>query len=217
MGTRETRAQRGRRRGREITNAAVAQLRDARVLAGLSQRTIAGAIGWNQQHYSRFEAGRVTNAPLRVFVIGASLLGLDVSVSFHPVGPALRDKGHEAVIERFLKLLNPAWRVVRELPFPTPGDPRFWDLTLRIGAQLVGIEVETRIRDVQALVRRMRERGRDGGADVIVIVLSDSAHNRELVDQFREALGQEFAIAPRDLLAALRAGTALPGSGVVLL
>jgi hypothetical protein len=82
---------------------------------------------------------------------------------------------------------------------------------------LVGVDIETRIRDVQALTRRTRGRERDGEVDAILIVLSDSATNRRLVGDLREALGDEYKSSPREILAALRAGARLPGSGVVII
>lgn len=66
-------------------------------------------------------------------------------------------------------------------------------MLLRIESQLIGVELETRVRDVQWLVRRMRERQSDGGADAILLVLSASAHNRRVLPELLEALGPEFA------------------------
>ena len=90
---------------------------------------------------------------------------------------------------------------------------RLKDVTPR---HLVGVDIETRIRDIQELVRRTRLRERDGETDAILIVLSDSAVNRRLVDQLRDALGPGYATSPRLILRALRAGERLPGSGVIL-
>ena len=81
----------------------------------------------------------------------------------------------------------------------------------------MGVELETRVRDVQRLVRKIRERERDGGVDQILIVLSASAHNRRVSAQLLEALGLEFATSPRVILRALREGRPIPGSGVTLL
>ena len=100
---------------------------------------------------------------------------------------------------------------------PNIGDQRSWDILLRLESLLVGLEVETRIRDVQALVRRIRERERDGGVDDVLLVLSDTSHNRELVGQLREALGPRFRTPPKLILAALRAGRPVPGSGVIMI
>ena len=217
MGTKETRAQRGKRRGAELLSAVIGRLRDARVSNGISQADIAHALGISQQHYSRIELGRVPTTSLIDLATIASILGLEPSLTLHPIGPAIRDKGHEALIGRLLKLVAPTWHVLREAPFPNLGDPRSWDVLLRLGNYRIGIEAETRIRDVQALVRRMRDRARAGGTDATLIVLSNSAHNRQLVDQLRVALGPEFGTSSVAVVAALRAGHPLPASGVVLL
>ena len=107
--------------------------------------------------------------------------------------------------------------VTLEAPFPNVGDLRTWDLLLRPAGQRVGVEAETRIRDIQALARRIHQRERDGGTDVILLVLSESIVNRRLVAELRQSLDPRFATSPRRLMAALRAGTELPGPGVVLL
>jgi hypothetical protein len=95
-----------------------------------------------------------------------------------------------------------------ETLLPNLGDLRSWDrlrrLTTSLTRHLVGADLETRIRDVQALVRRTRLRERDGGVDAILIVLSDSATNRSLVDQLREALGPDYRTSPRAILGSLR-------------
>ena len=123
--------------------------------------------------------------------------------------------------KRFEAILSPRWAVASETLLPLPGDLHSWDRLLRLtGAQprhVVGVDLETRIRDIQALVRRTRLRERDGGVDAILLVLSDSSTNRRLVDELRQALGPTYATAPRALLGALRAGSPLGGSGVVLI
>src|SRR4029079_8554136 len=101
----------------------------------------------------------------------------------------------EALIGRFLSRLPPDWAVAREVPFPTHGDPRWWDAHLRLASlrYVIGVEMETRLRDMQSLVRRIHGRVRDGGTDHVLVVLSDTAHNRALVADLRIALGREFA------------------------
>ncbi len=217
MATREDRADRGRERGRERASRRLSGLGVARRTAGISQDQLATSVGWSQGRYSRFE--RRVGLDEVSFVEAASvaaLLGLELSAALHVDGQPIRDAGHQALIGRFLATVSAAWRVVREAPLPLPGDRRSWDLLLRLPGQLVGAEAETRIRDVQRLVRHVRERERDGGADAIVIVLSDSRANRLLVGQLREALGPGYATPPRQIWRALRTGQPLPGSGVVL-
>jgi transcriptional regulator with XRE-family HTH domain len=218
VATRETRLERGRRRGRETVRRLVAELSDARKTAALSQESLARAIGSSQSDLSRLE--RLVDVDRVSFVEiakAASVLGLELGVSLHPVGDPIRDKGHQAVIRRFRALLSSAYRVFAEALLPREGDRRSWDLLLRLADQIVGVEVETRIRDVQALVRRMHQRERDGGAHEIVLVLAATKINRLLLPELLVALGPSFATPPRAILRALRNGERLPGSGVVLL
>lgn len=217
MGTREGRLQRGQRQGEQRARMLIGELRTARLEHGLSQQAIADATGRSQSDISRLErcVGMRRVAVVELAEIGA-VLGLELSAGFHPVGAPIRDRGHQALIGRFRSWLHAGIRVSAEVAFPSPGDPRAWDLLLRIGRQRVGVEAETRIRDVQALSRRLHQRERDGGADVVLLVVSDSAHNRRVVGELRLSLGPEFAATPRELLAGLRTGMPVPRSGVIL-
>ena len=98
------------------------------------------------------------------------MLGLELAVALHPVGDPVRDKGHQALLNRFRGQLSTGITVRAEVPLPSPGDPRAWDLVLRLEEVLIGVEAETRVRDLQALVRRIHQRQRDGGVDEIVLV-----------------------------------------------
>jgi transcriptional regulator with XRE-family HTH domain len=218
MASRQSNRDRGRKRGRDLTQALIRELIHARRTGGVSQATLARQLGVSQSEISRLERlVRLDDVALVRLTEAAAVLGFDLSAGLHPNGDRVADRGHQALIARFIALLSPIWRVAREVPLPLLGDRRSWDLLLRLPGQLVGVELETRIRDIQHLVRRIRDRERDGGADVIVLVLSDSAANRRLLTELLEALGEDFATAPRAVLAALRVGRALPGSGVVLL
>jgi transcriptional regulator with XRE-family HTH domain len=212
VGTREGRKDRGRRRGEELLRRLIGELRTARQAVGVSQEAVARELGCAQSEVSRlerFEFGTVSLVRLSEI---ASLLGLEISAGLHPLGDALRDAGQERAVGRFVKdVAAPPYRVFRETLLPLPGDRRAWDLLLRLGALRIGVEVETRVRDIQALVRRIRERERDGGVDEILVVLSDSAHNRRVVGQLREALGPRYSTRSGPIFAALRAGAAVPG------
>lgn len=175
---------------------------------------MAQGLGWSQPRYWRFE--NAMDALLSDLSTVAALLGLELSWGLHKVGDATVDRGHLALLARFHDLLAPTIRVVAEALLPNPGDPRAWDLLLRTGAQLVRVEAETRIRDVQATVRRIRGRERDGGVDEIVLVLADTRANRAVRTQLVGALGQRFTTPSGQLLGALRSGKPIPGSGVVL-
>jgi transcriptional regulator with XRE-family HTH domain len=212
---------RGRRRAALLVNRAVDELRNARLDAGLTQGEVARSVGVTKAQLSRLEAGHVRGVTIQRLSEVASVLGYEVSLGLHPVGDPVRDKGQLAVARRLDSLLSPAWRVTNEALLPGPGEQRAWDKLLRLVASgrshLVGVDIETRVRDVQALTRRTRARERDGMVDAILIVLSDSANNRRLVDDLRASLGANYATSPRVTLAALRSGQRLIGSGVVLI
>jgi len=175
-------------------------------------------LGWSQSDVSRFERlRRIQGITFDDVATAAAVLGRELGANLYPAGEPIRDKGHQALIGRFRAVLNSAWRVAAEVPLPTPGDRRAWDLLLRIPGQIVGVECETRLRDIQAFVRRIRERELDGGADAIVIVLAESAHNRRLLAGLLEALGPRYSSSPRRTFRPLREGKPLAGSGVVLI
>ena len=185
--------------------------------ANLSGRSMARALGWSHARYGRFETSQGASMSIQEVAEVAAVLGLELSARLYRVEDAIRDAAQQPLRTRFLKLLAPSFKAVSEVLFPHLGDTRSWDLLLRLGGQLIGVELETRVRDVQLLVRRIRDRERDGGADHVLVVLSASRHNRQLLLQLLEALGVGFATPPRELLRALREGGPLPGSGVVLL
>ncbi|MEX2546585.1 MAG: hypothetical protein WD830_02200 [Chloroflexota bacterium] len=194
------------------------ELSERRKALGVGQPAMAKELACSQSQLWRTEAQQVEVTVVRLAEM-ASVLGMELSIGLHELGDPIRDKGQQALAKRFDAIPSPRWHSTSETLLPLPGDLRSWDKLLRLtgnSRQLVGVDLETRIRDIQALVRRTRLRERDGGVDAILIVLSDSATNRRLVAELRETLGPAYATAPRGILKALRDGSVLPGSGVLL-
>ena len=86
---------------------------------------------------------------------------------------------------------------------------------LEFGATRVGVAIETRLRDWQALLRREHLKARDGQVDRILLVLLDSHANRRAVREAGEALRAELPLDGRALRRALREGRD-PGAGGLL-
>lgn len=200
-----------------LTARLLSEVRVARLTRNVSQRAVATELGWSHSRFQRFESNTDGGLALADICQVGAVLGLELGAGLHAVGDGLVDAGHRALIGRFRAVLASSWQVALEVPLAIAGDQRSWDLLLRIPEQLVGVEAETRVRDEQELVRRVRARERDGGADLILLVLSNSAHNRTLVSELRATLGKSYETGPRAILAALRQGRPLPGSGVILL
>jgi transcriptional regulator with XRE-family HTH domain len=183
----------------------------------VSQRALAHELGcspsalWRLEHLVRADAISFVDVAAT-----ASLLGLELSATLRTLGEPIRDRGHQALLARFRQLLHETISVIAEAPLPSLGDRRSWDPLLRIAAQLIGVEAETRIRDEQHLVRRIRERERDGGTDEVLLVLAESAVNRRLLPGLLESLGPRFATPSRLTRRALREGRPLAGSGVIV-
>ena len=171
MATRETRQQRGRRLGDEVMRRLVSELRTARQAASLSQQAVAADAGWVQSELHRLERFEFQSVSIPKLGALAAVLGFELRASLYPVGESLRDKGQQALLGRFGTLVHEAFRRTHEVPFPNIHDLRSWDLVLKLDDFLVGVEAETRVRDIQELVRRIRQRERDGGVDEILIIL----------------------------------------------
>jgi transcriptional regulator with XRE-family HTH domain len=198
----------------------VAEVRNARLVAGLSLDQLARELEWSATAVGRLESGQREDIGIVALSEIASVLGYEVSVGLHPIGDPVRDKGQLACGRRFDAVLSERWRVTDETLLPGAGEQRSWDKLLRLTdatpRYLVGTDIESRVWDVQAIVRRTRARERDGQVDHILIVLADTAHNRRIVDELRASLGPDYATSARCLVRALRVGMRLAGSGVVL-
>ena len=95
MATRETRLDRGRKRGRSMTARLVNELVVARQTLNVSQRTLAREAGCSQSEVWRLEhLARIDDISVVRLAEAASLLGLELSASLHPLGDPIRDRGH---------------------------------------------------------------------------------------------------------------------------
>ncbi|MEO6059660.1 MAG: helix-turn-helix domain-containing protein [Candidatus Limnocylindria bacterium] len=195
-------------------------LRTARRAAGLSQRTVARRAGMTQMQVSRIERSEV-GAGIRVLATLAAIVGLDLVVTLCPGGAPVRDVAHARLLARLQKSLTGergmgGWRT--EVPIPIPGDQRAVDAELRVAEGSVGFELETRLVDAQATVRRAALKQRDAGMAcmVLVLVLADTRANRAAIVEAAATLRTAFPLEPRAMAAALRNGSLPPGNGFLL-
>lgn len=220
MPTRETRRLRGERRGKMLVGRAVRELQTAREDGNVSLAQLAAEIGSSESALSRLERLRLADVGVVRLSEIASALGYEISLGIHPVGDPLRDSAQLVIGRRLVGLLGPPWSVLNEVLLPNPGDRRSWDKVVRLDGSdppyAIGVDIESRIRDVQALVRRTREREADHRVQAILLVLADSATNRRLVGQLMENLGDAYRSPMRELRQSLKSGAPLPGSGVLL-
>jgi transcriptional regulator with XRE-family HTH domain len=217
MATRFDAAVEGRRTARRTLATLGGDLRDARLGAGLSQRSVASAAGMSRAQLGRIERAEIAGLSLDQASRASSAVGLRLVIRTYPDGDPVRDAAHRALLERFRRLLpaGTTWRT--EVPLPIPGDRRAWDAVATQASRVIALEAETRLTDLQALERRLALKRRDGGIDVVILVVADTRTNRRVLESAREELRTAFPLDRRAILGTMRTGQLPPGSGLLAL
>lgn len=200
--------------GRDALRAFGRELRTARVNRGLSQTTVALAIGVSQAQISLVERGDYPTVSILTLARFAAAVGLELSVRGFPAGQPIRDKAHVALLERFRRSIGGGWRLASEVPLPITGDRRAWDRLMRGFGLVIGVEGEMHPTDMQELGRRLSLKKRDGGVDRLIIVMPNSVWCRQLADL--NELGEAFPVRSAEALDALRNGRDPGGDAIVL-
>lgn len=216
MPTKERLAAIGTTRGRWLIRQFADELRAARLAAGLSQGMVASAVGLSQRTISRYEAGEPPHPDLLQAARVAAIVGLELRLQAFPLGSQLRDAGHVALITRFLARLPATVGRFLEAPIGR-GDPRAWDVLLTVGGTRIGVIAETRIRDLQALLRREHRKQLDGDVRLLLLLVADTRHNRTALAEAAGILAESFPLGTRATLASLSRGEAPTGNAIVIL
>jgi transcriptional regulator with XRE-family HTH domain len=217
MATRSSPSSLGADRARRTVVELTTELRRARVDRGLSQAEVGRAVGLSAAQVCRIERGLSPDVSIAVLCRLLAVVGLELSARAYPSGEPIRDGAHVALLGRFRRRLHRSlgWRT--EVPLPGAADLRAWDGQVTGGGWRVGVEAETRPTDLQALQRRLSLKLRDGGVDALLLVLSDTRHNRDLLRAHGDELVQRFPVPGRRAMELLAAGVDPGGSSIVLL
>jgi len=213
--------ERGLDRGQRLAHRALLSIgdefREARIQNALTQEELGAAVGLSRAEISRIERGQSPHVPYQTLAMIAAALGLDLPLRTFPNHDAVRDSGQLALLARFRAVLPATLRHRTEVPLGIHGDLRAWDEVVVGHGWSIPIEAEARIRDTQAVRRKIGLKCRDAGVDRVILLVADTRHNRHVLrlaaDDFREA----FPVRGRDALAALQAGPLPSGSAIVLL
>lgn len=216
MATRESAAARGERRSRFLRQRTSDELGGARRAIGLSLRESSRKLDVSVDRLLRAERSEPATLTIDLAARYASMLGLELAVSMHPIGNATRDKGHLALLERFRRRLPSSMRWRTEVPIPITGDPRSADGIASTDSTAYLVEAETHVGDFQALERRLFAKARDIGADRVVLLLADTQHNRTLLKEL-PGIRQRFSVDTRALFRAFATGQDPGGDALVIL
>ena len=217
MGARDSAGDRGRRRGLRLLQELTSDGREARVAANLTQEQVGSAIGLSDSRISLLERGEFESVPFVVVAEYLNAVGMALSARAYPAGRGLRDAAQLALLARFRSLTSPLFLWRTEVPMPIRGDLRAWDAGLVRGELRIGIDAETRIRDAQAVDRRVMLKLRDSGWDRAILLMAGTRTNRRVVSEFANALRANFPVPQASALRALAAGDDPGGNCLIVL
>jgi transcriptional regulator with XRE-family HTH domain len=194
------------------------ELREARLSSGASQHHVARLCGMSRQRYARIEVGRCETLSIVELHRLAAVLGLSPAVRLYPGGLPVRDVAQASRLASLLSNAQPPLRFRVEVALPRVDgrtELRAWDAMLMGRGNRTAIELESRIRDVQALLRRIALKRRDDPTEGFLLVVADTRTNRR-VAQFADLLADLPRLRPGSVQAALQAGRH-PATGFVLI
>ena len=146
------------------------------------------------------------------------MLGLDLVVNAYPGPGVIRDKAQVRLLQGMRERLGNDWTWRYEVPVLS-GDQRAWDARARhrhTHLEFV-VEAETRIHDIQALLRRLALKRDAGGIPRLVLLVAGTHHNRDAIKVGGEPLASEFPATTRTTLMHLAQGIDPGADGLVIL
>jgi len=218
MGNLERSFDRGNRRGHRAVHSVGEEFREQRLASGVSQQVVASASRITRPRYSCIESGKIERLSILEASRIASVLGLDLAVRTYPGGSPLRDAAHSERLQRILRHVRPPLRYRIDVPLPQradgPTELRAWDAMLYGHGRRTAIELEMRVHDAQATIRRHALKRRDDPVDRFLLVLAYTRANRRVLAENADLWPELPRLRTSRVLQALEAGQH-PPSGIV--
>jgi hypothetical protein len=171
----------------------------------------------SDSQWSRIEHAQAVSLSVIDAARACAVVGLDLSVKAYPGPDPIRDAAHVGLLRAFRGLLGNGLSVRVEVPVGERRDQRAWDAVVSDGTRSAAVELETRLTDIQALMRRVSLKARDSGMERVLLVVLDSRSNRDSVRAGREALKPLFPLGPGAVLGDLRSSRVPAEGGLVFL
>jgi len=207
---------RGARRSRVLRLRLAEELLNAKTAAGLSGRELARRVGVSHDTIARLLRGDAAAMTIDLLARTAEVVGLQLASSLHPNGDAVRDAAQLRLLARFKARLHAALRWRTEVPVPITGDLRSGDAVLAGEGWDALVEAETHLGDIQLIERKASAKRRDLGADRLILLVSETRHNREVI-RLHPELRERFPIDTRTCLGRLARGQDPGGDALVIL
>lgn len=216
----------GRAHGRRLLGDLCRELDDALRSAGLSYAAVGRAVGLSGDQVGRICRGESKGVGVVRLAVLFATVGLELTARSYPSGDPIHDAPQAAVLERFRRRVGAGIPIRFEVPVVEAAvlrssggwvDRRARDAVIDVDGTCVAIEAETRVRDVQALLRHLELKRRDGRVDRLLLLLNDTAHNRRVAASAGDTLRAQFPGSARATFRALRAGAAPRADAVLLI
>lgn len=195
--------------------------RELRTRHGVTQAAVARAVGVNRSVICKLEQGQ-EGVSIHVRARASACLGADFRIQLYPErAPLLFDAAHARMVERLLARRHRSWRATVEAPVPGPGR-RSVDVQLERSGQVVLVEVETRVRRLEEVIRALHAKraavaSSAGGRPVhVVLAVPPTRHHQTLMRTNVETLRVAFPVPSTALSASLSSSAgAWPGDGLL--
>jgi transcriptional regulator with XRE-family HTH domain len=210
----ESHRSRGKRRGETLYRMIGVEIRTARTAAGLTLREVGDAVDLSAGELSRIERGLAPWLTISMASTICAVVGLDLWARCYAAGDPIRDAGQVKVEQRIRAIVHKSLPIRAEVPLPLARDPRAWDLVIGEPPAAVAVEVETRVTDVQALLRRLSIKRRDGGVGHLILAIDDRRANRSVMRGVRELIRADYPLDGQAIERDLRAGRVPPTGGI---
>ncbi len=187
----------------------------ARQSAGLSLQRVADAVGGSRSEMSRIERGQSPWVTVTALTRACAVVGLDLRLRAYPGGEPLRDIAHVRLLDGLRSLLPRTIRIRTEVPIGDARGLRAWDAVIDRGGRSCGVELEVRLVDAQALLRRLQLKRRDGSLPEVILVLADTRQNRASARAAASLFEAELPLTSATIKGTISAGAIPTESGVV--
>jgi hypothetical protein len=190
----------------------------ARANAGVSQDAAGASVGISGSQFGRIERCELRSVSVEQWCRAAAAVGLRLHVRAYPDGDALRDVPQARLLARFRGRLQAGVQLRTEVPLHGRTDLRAWDAVVDVAGERDAVEAETRIRDGQAMWRRVALKRRDDSTiSHIFLLVADTPANRRAIAEIRELLRPDLPLDSRSILSALAKGRCPGAGGIVFL
>jgi transcriptional regulator with XRE-family HTH domain len=185
--------------------------------AGVSQTELGRRLGMSGDKIWQIENGRLPSLSILDACELASVVGLDFSARMYPNGAKLRDAAQTPRLLKVLGHVKPplTWRAEVGLPrLADRPELRAWDALIEGTGKRTGVELESRLTDIQATLRQHNGKRRDDPVDHFLLIVADTKHNRQVMRDF-DGLLDLPRLRPATVFARLSSGTH-PPTGFIL-